>query len=72
MSEIGRRREDQPLLAPNSGGNVWPDQSCPAIALRGDAVERTCWYCVYADFHLDRPRALDVGICEWPNKNACK
>jgi hypothetical protein len=31
-------------------------------------VERACWYCVYADFHLDQPRALDVGVCYWPRK----
>lgn len=66
MSNSDRRLKDQPLPAPNSGGNVWPGQSCPGFTPRGGAVERTCWYCVYADFHLDRPRALDVGICEWP------
>jgi hypothetical protein len=56
------------LPAPNSGGNVWPAQSCPAFVPRGGAAEQTCWYCVYADFHLDRPIALEVGICEWPSK----
>ena len=68
MRESGRRREDLPLAAPNAGGNVWPKQTCPAFAPRGGAAEHTCWYCVYADFHLDKPRALDVGVCEWPNK----
>ena len=68
MSDADRRREDQPLPAPNSGGNVWPKQHCPAFTPRGGNVERTCWYCVYADFHLDQPRALDVGVCYWPRK----
>lgn len=68
MDERARRREDRALSAPNSGGNVWPGQSCPAFSARGGAAEQTCWYCTYADFHLDRPRALDVGVCEWPDK----
>lgn len=67
MGEPARRREDRALSAPNPGGNVWPNQSCPAFAPRSGAAEETCWYCVYADFHLDRPRALEVGICEWPD-----
>ena len=54
------------LCAPNSSGNVWPSQNCPVFTPRGGAVEKTCWYCIYADFHLDKPRALDVGICDWP------
>lgn len=68
MSDITRLQEDQALPAPNSGGNVWPRQSCPAFTPRGGAAEKTCWYCVYADFHLDKPRALDVGICNWSKK----
>ena len=68
MNKTARRREDLPISAPNSGGNVWPRQNCPAFTARGGAAERTCWYCVYADFHLDKPRALDVGICDWPDK----
>ena len=54
------------LTSPNSGGNVWPTQNCPAFTPRGGAAEQTCWYCVYADFHLEKPRALDVGLCYWP------
>jgi hypothetical protein len=38
----------------------------------GGAMEQTCWFCVHADFHLDKPRALDVGICEWPQKPETK
>ena len=68
MGETARRREDRPLSAPNAGGNVWPRQHCPAFTPRGGAAEQSCWYCIYADFHLDKPRALDVGICNWPNK----
>ena len=68
MSKNDRRREDMALSAPNSGGNVGPKQSCPAFTPRGGAVENTCWYCIYADFHLDKPRALDVGVCDWPKQ----
>ena len=39
---------------------------------RDGAMEQTCWFCVCADFHLDKPRALDVGICEWPQKSETK
>lgn len=69
-SVVQRRREDQPLSAPNADGNVWPNQVCPAYEPRFDTPDglRQCWYCRYADFHLDKPRALDVGICCWPKK----
>lgn len=65
-----RRREDVPLNAPNSEGNVWPKQVCPAFEPRDGAPPglRQCWYCRCADFHLDKPRALDVGVCCWPKK----
>ena len=68
MSGNDRRREDRPMPAPNAGGNVWPKQSCPAFTPRAGTAEETCWYCVYADFHLDKPRALDVGVCYWPKR----
>ena len=68
MNGTDRRREDRMISAPNSDGNVWPKQSCPAFTPRAGAVEQACWYCVYADFHLDKPRALDVGVCYWPKK----
>ena len=68
MSGTDRRREDRPMPAPNAGGNVWPKQSCPAFTPRDGTAEKTCWYCAYADFHLDQPRALDVGVCYWPKK----
>ena len=68
MSETARRREDQPLNAPNRDGNVWPEQSCPAFTPRGGALKSTCWYCVYADFHQDKPRALEVGVCYYPKR----
>ena len=49
-----RRREDVPLNAPNTEGNVWPIQACPAFEPRIDTPKglRQCWYCRYADFHL--------------------
>jgi len=71
MSEqIKRRREDMPLCAPNADGNVWPKQHCPAFTPRSDTPPGTteCWFCQYADFHLDKPRALEVGLCCWPQK----
>lgn len=65
-----RRRDDAPLFAPNAEGNVWPKQFCLAFEPRADAPIglRQCWYCRYADFHLDKPRALEVGVCYWPKR----
>lgn len=62
--------EDIPLKAPNTGGNVWPRQCCPVFEPREGTHTGICqcWYCRYADFHLDKPRSLDVGICCWPKK----
>lgn len=71
MAEVkNRRREDTPLVAPNADGNIWPKQSCPAFEPRERAVLglSQCWYCRYADFHLEKPKALEVGICNWPKK----
>lgn len=67
-NQTNRRREDLPLDKPNRDGNVWPRQRCPAFTPRGGAILNECWYCVYADFHLDKPRALDVGVCYYPKK----
>lgn len=67
-----RRREDMPLEKPNIEGNVWPKQSCPAFTPRGGALLNECWYCVYADFHLDKPKPLEVGVCYYPNKKIKK
>ncbi len=65
-----RRAGDRPLPEPRVGGSVWPGQCCPAFTPRRAAlpVERECWYCQYADFHLKKPVHLDVGICCWPEK----
>lgn len=65
-----KRQEDCYLSAPNAEGNVWPKQGCPAFIPRADAPNgiMQCWYCIHADFHLDKPRALDVGVCYWPRK----
>lgn len=64
------RREDMPLPASNAEGNVWLKQVCPAFEPRANIPSglRQCWYCSCADFHLDKPRALEVGICYWPKK----
>lgn len=55
---------------PNRGGNVWPNQICPAFIPREGASEseKGCWYCRHADFRLNREKPLDVGTCEWPDK----
>lgn len=65
-----RRKEDSPFTAPNSEGNIWPKQVCPAFIPRSGAPldVRQCWYCRHADFHLGMPRSLDVGVCYWPKK----
>lgn len=65
-----QRMEDMPLSAPNAEGNVWPKQVCPAFEPRTNTLSglRQCWYCRYADFHLNKPKALDVGMCCWPQK----
>ncbi len=58
------------LDAPTPGGNILPEQVCPCWQPRTTvmmAAFRECWNCRYADFHLDRSRALDVGVCEYPN-----
>ena len=68
VAEMRQRREDQPLEKPNQDGNVWPKQACPAFTPREGAAAGIyeCWYCCFADFHLDKPRALDVGVCYFP------
>ena len=55
---------------PKRDGSVWPEDICPAYTPREDAIPslKGCWYCKYADFHLKEERALEVGICKWPNK----
>lgn len=63
-------REKKNYEIPNKGGNVWPQDICPAYTERDGAIEalKGCWYCTYADFHLKEERALDVGVCKWPNR----
>lgn len=65
-----RRKEDQPLDKPNQNSNVWPKQTCPAFTLRESTTVATpeCWYCQYADFRLNQPKPVEVGICCWPKK----
>lgn len=70
MPETAGQQTDYSLAAPNAEGNVWPGQSCPAFIPRSGAAigMQQCWYCRHADFHLNKPRALDVGVCCWPKK----
>lgn len=58
------------LSAPNTEGNVWPRQLCSAFERRAETPNevRQGWYCRYVDFHLNKPRSLDVGVCYWPKK----
>ena len=67
-SEAYRDRREA-LPTPKPGGSVWPRQSCPAFTPRKEYLPMggsQCWFCRYADFHLTRPVALEVGICCWP------
>lgn len=59
------------MAEPPRDQNVLPSQRCPAFLPREGALpgERECWFCAYADFHLDRIKALDVGICRYPQVN---
>ncbi len=66
--KINRRKSDLPYEKPNKDSNVWPKQNCPAFTPRENATMNECWYCKYADFHLDKPQPLEVGICNWPKK----
>lgn len=71
MSEQANgRQSDKVLSAPNAMGNVWPKQSCPVFVPRAgqNPDVKQCWYCRHADFHLDKPRSLEVGVCYWPQK----
>lgn len=68
QEQENKKISNMEFTAPNAEGNVWPRQRCPAFTPRGGAPENTCWYCVYADFHLDKPRCLEVGVCYWPKK----
>lgn len=58
------------LQIPNRGGNVWPNQICPAFIPREGTCdcEKGCWYCRHADFRLNKEKPLEVGTCEWPDK----
>ena len=58
---------------PPTDENVYPQQCCPAFVPREGALpwERECWFCEYADFHLEKARPLEVGICGYPVKRKC-
>lgn len=70
MENLDSQKVKERLAAPNAEGNVWPKQSCPVFEPReGTPIGVSeCWYCRYADFHLEKSRALDVGVCYWPKK----
>lgn len=63
-------RENQVYDIPKRDGSVWPKDICPAYTPREDSIDciKGCWYCKYADFHLQEETALEVGICNWPKK----
>ena len=56
---------------PLSDQNVLPRQRCPAFLAREGALpgEVECWFCAYADFHIDKAKTLDVGVCNYPKLN---
>jgi len=61
--------EKRLLSKPCPGESVWPGQCCPCFYARYSEtlkVDRECWFCRYADFHLIWPVALQVGICCYP------
>jgi len=64
---MGREKKIHDI--PNKCGNVWPEDCCPAYTARKGAIDilKGCWYCQYADFQLKEERALDIGICKWPD-----
>ena len=49
------------------GGEVTSHQCCDCSPRQSvTQPRRECWFCRYADFHLDRPVALETGICRFP------
>jgi hypothetical protein len=50
---------------------ITPQQCCPEFTSRDGALpcERECWFCVYADFQLEKEKPLEVGTCGYPIKN---
>lgn len=55
--------------SPRTDQSVWPGQRCPSFDPRQTASALTeRWFYRYADFHLDRDFALDVGICRCPER----
>ena len=56
------------LQKPCPGYSVWPQQRCPVFTGRrvGLCSVQRCWFCRYANFHLQEGTALEVGVCCWP------
>ena len=69
---VTRKKVAKRLSEPPTNCNVYPKQQCPAFSPRCGALpgERECWFCKYADFHIESERPLDVGICGYPKVNA--
>lgn len=58
------------LDAPPVGQNILPGQVCPRWQSRAAvmmAAFRECRNCKYAEFHLNREKALEVGACGYPS-----
>lgn len=64
------KHEKEEYEVPNKEKNVWPEDLCPAFTRREGSIDslKACWYCRYADFHLNMECALEVGVCRWPKK----
>jgi len=63
------------LPGPRVGRSVWPGQCCPRFRPRRSGAGLAwaeCWFCRYADFHLDQEAALDVGICCYPGSGTAR
>lgn len=55
--------------APQTGQSVWPKEGCCCFSSRKAIMAdklKECWFCRYADFHLNQEIALEVGICCFP------
>ena len=62
------QQETGQMPHPLVGGHVHPGQCCPAFKAREGALpgERECWFCAYADFHLERTCTEESGTCKYP------
>lgn len=58
----------QQLQFPKSDQNVFSYEVCPKFVARSSLAipHKECWYCRHADFHLEKEKPLEVGICCYP------